>query len=174
MSLIAAGDRYSLWLMPAGDVRNRLAGLIDWLSACYGAPQFPPHVTLLGSCVGARREVVRQAAAVAAACRPFVIRLEAIDFLDEYYRCLFARAALTAPLRQAHRVTCRVFGHDREPAFMPHLSLLYGNFSPSLKKRLVAELGPRLDIKFPVRSLHLYRTQGEPFTWHQVARFGLE
>ena len=56
---------------------------------------------------------------------------------------------------------------------MPHLSLLYGNFPQSLKEEMIAEMGPRLDVQFKVRSLHLYRTHGEPRHWRQVARFGL-
>ena len=54
---------------------------------------------------------------------------------------------------------------------MPHLSLLYGNFPPSLKEEMIAEMGPRLDVQFKVRSLHLYRTHGEPRQWRQSGEF---
>jgi 2'-5' RNA ligase len=110
---------------------------------------------------------------VAAALRPFRISLEDLDSRDEYFRCLFVHAALTQPLRRAHQAVCQAFGHPREPAFMPHLSLLYGNFPRSLKEEVMAELGPRLDVQFKVRTLHLYRTHGEPRQWRQVASFGL-
>jgi hypothetical protein len=56
---------------------------------------------------------------------------------------------------------------------MPHLSLLYGDFSRSLKEEAAAELGPRLDLAFKVRSLDLYSTRGEPRHWRRVAKFGL-
>ena len=174
MSQPPAGERYSLWFMPTGDVCDRLSRILHRLSARYGAPEFSPHVTLLGGCVGPRRELIRQSARVAAALRPFAIRLEEIDFLDEYFRCLFVRAALTEPLRKAHQAARQAFGHRREPAFMPHLSLLYGNFPRSLKEGVMAELGPRLDVQFKVRSLHLYRTHGEPRHWRRVASFGLK
>ncbi|MGO8788560.1 MAG: 2'-5' RNA ligase family protein [Terriglobia bacterium] len=159
--------------MPRADVCFRLSQILRRLSARYAAPQFPPHVTLLGGCVGARGELIRQSASVAAALRPFPIRLEEIDFRDEYFRSVFVHAALREPLRKAHRAACQAFGHRREPAFMPHLSLLYGNFPRSLKEEVIAELGPRFDVQFKVRSLHLYRTHGEPRQWRQVASFGL-
>ncbi len=162
-----------MWLVPTGEVYDRLARLLHRLSARFAAPEFPPHVTLLGRCVGPRRELIRRAARVASGLRPFILRLEKIDFLDEYFRCLFVRAALTEPLRKAHQAARRAFGHVHEPAFMPHLSLLYGNFPPSLKEGMIAEMGPRLDVQFKVRSLHLYRTRGEPRDWRQVAKFGL-
>jgi 2'-5' RNA ligase len=159
--------------MPAGDVRDRMSRTIRRLSARFSAPEFPPHVTLLASCGGDCMEMIRRSARLAATLRPFAIRLEEIDFRDEYFRCLFVHAALTRPLRKAHHAACQEFCRRRESAFMPHLSLLYGNLPPSIKGELTAELGPRLDVQFKVRSLNLYRTHGEPHLWRQVARFGL-
>src|SRR5271157_2569029 len=116
-----AEERHSLWFMPTGDVCDRLSRILQRLSARYGAPEFSPHVTLLGGCVGPRPELMGKSARVAAALRVFVLRLGEIDFLDEYFRCLFVRVALAEPLRKAHQAARQVFGHGREPAFMPHL-----------------------------------------------------
>jgi len=173
MTQTRAGQICSLWLMPTGDVYDELERILHKLSAKYGTREFPPHVTLLGGIVGPRREVLRECASLAALIRPFTIRLEKIDYLDEYFRCLFVRAATTAPLLKAHQVARDVFGRRREPSFMPHLSLLYGDFSRSLKEGAAAELGPRLDLAFKVRSLVLYSTRGEPRDWRRVAKFGL-
>ena len=168
-----AGERYSLWLMPRGDVYDGLARTLHKLSARYSAPEFAPHVTLLGSIVAPRREAIRKSAALATLIRPFMIRLGDIDYRDEYFRCLFVRATITQPLRKAHQIAQEVFGFRREAPFMPHLSLLYGNFSRSLKDEAIAELGPRVDLEFKVRSLHLYSTRGEPRGWRCVEKFGL-
>lgn len=160
--------------MPRGDVCDRLSQVVHRLSVRYGAPEFSPHVTLLGGCVGSRLELIRRSARVAAALRPFVIHLGKIDFCDEYFRCLFACAALSEPLRKAYQAARQELGHGRELAFMPHLSLLYGNLPQSLKEKLIADLGSRLDVQFKVSSLHLYRTYGEPCYWGRVASFGLK
>ena len=138
--------------MPTGDECNLLSRILQRLSARFAAPEFPPHVTLLGGCVGSRGELIRKSSRLAAGLRPFLLRLEEIDFLDEYYRCLFVHTALTKPLWKAHQAACQAFGHGREPAFMPHLSLLYGNFPRNLKEDVIAEMGPRLDVEFKVRS----------------------
>jgi 2'-5' RNA ligase len=160
--------------MPTGDVCERLKHILRRLSARYAAPEFSPHVTLLGRCVGPRRELICRSARVANALRPFALRLTELDCRDEYFRCLFVHVALTEPLRKAHQAARQVFGHTREPSFMPHLSLLYGNFPRSQKEEVMAEMGPRLDVQFKVRSLHLYRTHGEPSHWRRVASFGLK
>jgi 2'-5' RNA ligase len=159
--------------MPRDDVYERLAQTIHKLSVRYAAPEFAPHVTLLGGIVTPRHEAVRKTAALATLIRPIAIRLGAIDYLDEYFRCLFVRATLTQPLLEAHRVAQEVFGFRRQGPFMPHLSLLYGNLSRSLKAEAMAGVGPRVDLEFKVRSLHLYSTRGEPRGWRCVGRFGL-
>jgi hypothetical protein len=149
--------------MPRGDVCERLERILHELSAKFGAPEFPPHVTLLGGIVGSHREVLSKAASLAK-----------IDYLDDYFRCLFVRAAVDAPLLRAHQVAREVFGRRRDPSFVPHLSLLYGNIGRSLKEVVIAELGGRMDLTFKVRNLHLYSTRGAPRDWRRVASFGLQ
>jgi 2'-5' RNA ligase len=160
--------------MPRGDVCERLERILHELSAKFGAPEFPPHVTLLGGIVGSHREVLSKAASLATRIRPFTIRLGKIDYLDDYFRCLFVRAAVDAPLLRAHQVAREVFGRRRDPSFVPHLSLLYGNIGRSLKEVVIAELGGRMDLTFKVRNLHLYSTRGAPRDWRRVASFGLQ
>jgi 2'-5' RNA ligase len=169
-----AVERYSLWLMPAGGVREWLVRTLRELSVQYGAPAFPPHVTLLGGITEARGGVLRRTASLAALLRPFIVQLGEIDCLDQYFRSLFARAAPTPPLLKAHQLACQVFGHRREPLFMPHLSLLYGDFSQSQKDKTIDAMGQRLDLQFKVQNLFLYSTRGEPSRWRQVARLGLK
>jgi 2'-5' RNA ligase len=160
--------------MPRGEVQARLSQIVRRLSARHGAPQFPPHVTLLGNLAGPPRELISASAQLASSIRSLAIRLEQVDVLDEYFRCLFARVALTSPLRNTYQAACRAMGVKRPPVFMPHLSLLYGNFPQSLKHEIIAEIGPRFDLQFKVRSLHLYQTRGDPLEWRPVATFGLK
>jgi 2'-5' RNA ligase len=160
--------------MPEGEVCDRLTLILHRLSARFESPGFHPHVTLLGSCVGERGKMIRQSSLVAATLRPFTIRLGEIDFRDEYFRGLFVHAGPMEPIRNAYRAACRTFGRPPEPDFMPHLSLLYGNFPLSLKKDIMAELGPRLDVQFKVRRLDLYHTHGDVEHWRPVASFRLK
>jgi 2'-5' RNA ligase len=168
------GKQYSLWLMPEGKVRDRLTQILHHLSVRHEAPEFPPHVTLLGSCVGERDEMMRRSSLVAGALRPFTIRLGKLDFRDEYFRCLFLHAGPAKPLRNAHQVACRKFDRTPNPDFMPHLSLLYGNYALNVKEDARAELGRRLDVRFKVRSIHLYQTHRAVQNWRLVESFGLK
>jgi 2'-5' RNA ligase len=166
-------SHYSLWLMPTGKIRQRLAGTILDLSREYAAPAFEPHVTLVGGIVGAAREVTAKMRELARRIPPFAIRLTAVDYLDEYFRCLFVRVATTGPIMTANKATREAFRLEKQPAFMPHLSLLYGNLPASVKERIVASLGRQFELEFKVSSLHLYLIENEPAAWRRVASFGL-
>jgi 2'-5' RNA ligase len=164
---------YSLWLMPSGQVYRRLRGAILRLSRIYSTPVFKPHVTLLGRIVGPQREVLAKCAQLVRGMRPLVVRLSSLDGFGEYYRCLFVRVAKTGPLRKAYRAARRIFNIKKRPAYMPHLSLMYGDFPPRLKAQIIRKLGGRFNLEFEVRSLHLYSTTGKPRAWRQVKAFGL-
>jgi 2'-5' RNA ligase len=73
----------------------------------------------------------------------------------------------------ANKAAREVFCLERQPAFMPHLSLLYGHLPPSVKEGIVASLGRRFELEFKVSSLHLYLIKSEPAAWRRVARFRL-
>ncbi len=164
---------YSLWLMPRGEVRRRLARAIVDLSREYSTPAFEPHVTLAGNIAGPAEEVVAKTRELVRQIPPFTIRLTAADGLDEYFRCLFVRVAAPQPLKKANKAACKVFRLERQPAFMPHLSLLYGSLPANVKQEIIASLGRKFELEFKARSIHLYLIKGAPEAWRQVARFGL-
>jgi 2'-5' RNA ligase len=159
--------------MPTGDVRQRLAGTILDLSREYAAPAFAPHVTLASGIAGPAREVASKMADLARRIPPFTVRLAEVDFLDEYFRCLFVRVVTTHPIMKANKVARAVFSLERQPPFMPHLSLLYANLPSGVKERIVARLGRRFELEFKVSGLHLYLIKSEPAAWRRVARVGL-
>ena len=159
--------------MPTGDVRRRLAGTILELSRQYATPAFEPHVTLAGGIVGPTRQVAAKMRELARRIPPFTVRLTAVDGLDEYFRYLFVRVATTHPIMRANKAAREVFRLEPQPAFMPHLSLLYGNLPSSVKQRIVASLGRGYELEFKVSSLHLYLIKSEPAAWRRVASFGL-
>jgi 2'-5' RNA ligase len=159
--------------MPSGEVRQRLAGTILDLSREYGAPAFEPHVTLAGGIVGPAREVASNMRDLARRIPPFTVRLTVVDGLDDYFRCLFVRVATTYPIMTANKAAREVFSLAKQPAFMPHLSLLYGHLPSSVKERIVASLARRFELEFRVSGLHLYLIKGAPQAWRRVASFGL-
>jgi 2'-5' RNA ligase len=164
---------YALWLMPSGEVRQRLAGTILELSRQYGTPAFQPHVTLAGSIVGPAREVTSKMKDLAKRIPPFTVRLTTVGGLEEYFRCLFVRVEQTHPITSANAAAQEIFRLPKQPAFMPHLSLLYGSLPSNEKERIIAALDHRFELEFKATTLHLYLIKREPANWRRVATCGL-
>lgn len=164
----------SLWLMPEAEPREHLAALIARLAARLSTPAFAPHVTLLAAIDGAPREdVLATARTLAASLRPFAVRLDGVEGRDEYFRCLFVRAVVDAPLHAAHAAAARAFRRQPDPAFLPHLSLVYGELTTGDKRLLTLELAGSLVTSFEADRLHVWRTQGAVSDWRELGVFGL-
>jgi 2'-5' RNA ligase len=159
--------------MPKGDVCRQLATTILDLSGTYSTPAFEPHVTLAGSLVGPAWEVMPRMKDLARRIPPFTVRLTTVDGLEEYFRCLFVAVAQTHPIMSANEAAREIFHLPDRPAFMPHLSLLYGHLPCSLKEKIIVSLAGRFELEFKATALQLYLTQGEPAAWRRVATCGL-
>ena len=159
--------------MPSGDVYNRLVNLISQLSKKYSAPNFEPHVTLLSQVVGSEEEIIAKASQLADSLRPYEIKLTTVNYLDEYFKCLFVRIKETEDVMRANekaRERCR----HPDAKYMPHLSLLYGNFSPKIKEDIIKEIGKEINMSFKVKSINLFFTEGEVKNWYRVKEFNLK
>jgi 2'-5' RNA ligase len=164
---------FSLWLMPEGTLRETLAGQIDRLADRLGTPRFEPHVTLLPGLSGPDADVVDTARALAGELGPFTLEPSGVDGTDAHFRCLFFRVRASEALRAAHARAARRFGREADPAFDPHLSLVYGTLDAPVKAALSRELGQRMPALFEVRRLHVWRTEGAVGKWGSLASFAL-
>jgi len=163
----------SLWLTPEGETRERLAGLIQRLAARLGTVPFAPHVTLLAGLTEPDDVVLQAAAALSADLVPFTIALDGVEGRDEPFRCLFVRAVATDALGQAHAAAARLFGRAHDPAFLPHLSLVYGWLAPEVKIALARELEAEARCSIEARGLHVWRTAGLVTDWRRLDVFAL-
>ena len=164
---------YSLWLRPETAAASTLGRLIDELGRRYGSPVFLPHITLLGSIAGAEAAILRATRRLAQALNRFEVALGEIDYLPEYYRCLFIRVEPGETLLAANRQAKAVFEQAPDKAFMPHLSLLYAELDEDRKRHEAAELARRYPARIEIAGLDVYTTSGDPRRWRCIASFGL-
>lgn len=165
------GDKYSIWLMPTGEVRERLKGIIALLSGRYSCPLFEPHMTLIGGLPD--RDIVPRTAWLVSLLSPFAVSLVEAGCWDEYYRCLYVRVEETEEVLGAKEMAERVFGRQ-QGEYMPHVSLMYGNLPPHVphvKEEIIRETEGKLDLSFLAGSLHLVSTTGGPEDWRLVEEF---
>ena len=159
----------SLWLMPEGKAREKLAALIDRLAAGLGTAGFAPHVTLLSGLPGPEAEVLDRARVLAGQLHPLSLAFSGMDGTGAHFRCLFLRVATSPALLQAHARAARYFGREPEASFDPHLSLAYGTLDAARKDDLKRELPPLTPTSIEARRLHVWRTEGLVREWRELA-----
>ena len=170
--MIANG--YSIWLIPPAETFQKLSKIIFALSKKYSVPDFEPHITLIGNLIGHKENLISKTLKLAEQLKSFEIKLKKADYFDEYFRCLFIRAERSKEVAEANKIARETFNLKPDPEYMPHLSLLYGNFSTKTKGRIIAEIGREFNISFEVNSIHLYLTESEVNDWCKVKEFSLK
>lgn len=168
---MANAQSWSLWLVPEGELYQPLADTIARLADAYNAPRFEPHVTLAGVLTGTEADLRERSTRLAEVMEPCRIQLASPDYTDAYFQCLFLRVELTAELLEAHRRARIIFGMDSESDYIPHISLMYGNYPEEVKRGIITGLGDELQGAFTAEQFHLYNTNGPPPSWQLAETF---
>ena len=168
-----AGPRYSLWLMPEGEVQRQFADIIARLSERFGMPAFEPHVTLLGGLHGAERDIVSRISEIVRTMRPVEIRTSTLHSQEDYFRQFFVQVEKSRPLMETRARVKVLAGGRRERPYSPHVSLMYGSVPYQDREALLMEMGGELVTEFETKTLHVVDTAGTPEGWRRVGAFAL-
>jgi 2'-5' RNA ligase len=161
----------SLWLVPEEPAREKLAALIDRLSARWKTPSFPPHVTLLAGLEGREGDVVRRTSEMCRALEPLRLRASRAEATPAFFRCVALRVEETLALLTARAQAAITFSRTDEAAFEPHLSLAYGRLEESARDGVIDELKRDLPLAFGATRLEAWRTVGPVEDWRLLAGF---
>jgi len=170
-------DKYSLWIVPKGEVGEQSQALISRLAQEYGSPDFVPHMTLVANIFAGKDELDALKARVTALAEQvgkFTLTLSTFGYKDEEFRCLYLLTE--APeLQSVYDKAAEQFPQVNDEHFrqMPHLSVLYGNFPAVTKKDIIAKNSSLLPIQFEVESFDLCLTNDPVEAWKQERVFPL-
>lgn len=165
------GTGYSINILPKGEEYNRFETLIIKLAEEYGAPLFAPHITVLGQASDNEETAIKLMKQLISNQKPFSVTLNKVDFQDYFFRALYVLVEKIEPLIKLHEKAKQIFGKKDTAEYMPHLSLLYGDFKSEIKKKIIREIGKEQPAVFEVNSLSLFRTEGEADEWYEVQEF---
>lgn len=159
---------YSLWLRPFGGIAYKLQQRIKELSEKYDTPLFKPHVTLLGGLRAGETELIQMTDTLAGSLRPFDLVLTRAGCMDTYFQSLFVYVEKSDDLVNARKMAEQFFNSRSEESFIPHLSLLYGDFTRKEKERILNVMGREFHLRFRARNLLLVDTTGQPENWKNI------
>lgn len=144
---------YSLSIVPPEPIYGKFKGIIDYLSDKHGAPKFKPHITIICEIHKSEAEMMEKCDQLAKQIKPFKVKLKGLDFSGSYYRCVFLLAEKSEGIVGINQKVRDVFGLDPDPDYMPHISLMYGDYGDDEKEHFIDEIkkmGTDLDIEFIV------------------------
>ncbi|MDB5237223.1 MAG: cyclic phosphodiesterase-like protein [Parcubacteria group bacterium] len=163
-------EGYHLFLVPPEALAEKLRWTINALAESYSGPKFVPHVTLLSGIPAEPEDVViEKATQLAKSCAPFELILGEEGMEDAYFRAFYMRIQESEALTAAHARAGALFGVQQEGIYVPHLSLLYGNYPEERKRAALAALPVPEGTSFLVDRIHVYRTEGRASEWQKVS-----
>lgn len=161
---------YTVWIVPPAGLRRRLSKIISGLSKKYNSPKFQSHVTLLAVTGLGEKEAIEKTNSALRSLKPFEVNLGKAGYANNFFQCLFIGARKTKGLMHANEIVQNRFGTRR--TYMPHLSLMYGNFPVSVKRKIIGEIGNKFDSRFSAKEFWLIRGESpDTRDWHVVKKF---
>jgi len=130
---------YSIWFMPQGSVQDQLKNVIHSFNTDFGSPIFEPHVTLVSSFLGNKKDLLQKTENISKEIKPFVIFFDGIAYLPENFRALFLKVNFSLKLKTSRNIACENL-RWKDMGYLPHLSLAYGNYSVKVKEKMVSTL----------------------------------
>ena len=195
------GVAFSIWLRPSGATAERLAEVIAQVADQFQAPNFPPHVTLLGNAPKgvSIEEAKEMTEKLAKSIMPLELKvLPEIAFQNTWNQNVLMYVEESEALQSANSLAREILlkqhadghdGHRVPPAFAapsrrPHLSLIYGDHPQEERSKIVSwikDKAPWLNegLSFEVEELELwaaspgFSVESVP-SWYLVDRFKLQ
>jgi len=149
--------------------KKKLQREINDFAKRYNTYTFEPHVTLVGLMYKPKNEVVTRGGEIAKKLKPYTIKLQDLFYIDAYYGCLMIKAKPTPMVMQANKIAQELFVLEED--YTPHLSLIYGNLEANEKKKIISEVGTKLQLEFIVDKLSVYYTGGYVKDWHMIEEY---
>ncbi|CAJ1960656.1 unnamed protein product [Cylindrotheca closterium] len=138
---------------------------------------FIPHITLVAALELTAEEIVKKVRnEIAPKIPPYAFEVEKVSFKDAYFQSVFVKLHTDRPdgmLKQANALAKHVFPERQsDPAYMPHLSLVYGNLPKEQKEeKIVPKVQEQLKDAssetaiIPIDSIQVWSTEGPVEKW---------
>lgn len=172
---------HSLWMIPTGAALKAYDDIVGKTSNELDTFHFVPHITLVAALMSPVEQVIERTRHLASLLSPYEFELDDLSQKDAYFQCVFATMKRTDAVVHANAVARQVFAEKQsDPPYMPHLSLLYGDFD---YERKVQDIIPKLrqqlqhhapdSLRLPVDAIEIWSTQGDVKEWYLVERIPL-
>lgn len=166
--------KYSIWLRPSQAQIDGFTRIISRLSHRHRTSPFPAHITIASS-VGKDLEKVRdESRKITEKTCSFSIDLKAVEYTQAYFRNLYISVENNQALSELHTEFKTILTSEIDEAFIPHLSLLYGNLRADTQKDLQNKLAGKYPASIECDRIDIYDITGKESQWYLIESFKLK
>jgi 2'-5' RNA ligase len=144
--------------------------LITHLSERGVAPEFSPHITLLGQLTQNVDWIKAKLIDFTQNIEPFQLSFSHIGMFDQFFRSIIMHTHLNPILDRIHVRAMEQFEVKTNNTFVPHLSLLYSHLELANKKLLMESIAIGSPLTVTIKEAVLVETNGAPGQWQEVIR----
>ena len=101
--------------------------------------------------------------------RSFEIIFDEVWYVNEFFRSLFIEIKFSKELKSVRSTAEKEFGW-KDKNFIPHLSLMYGNYSNQIKTNIIKKMGA-LPKVVTVNKIYLAHNDEINFKWKVIESF---
>lgn len=160
--------KYGFWIFPENELYQEIESIIRKYSTAHKTPFFPPHLTIHGVVDSTDTKVIETTQGAVKNIQPFELELGDVEFSNTYFQSIFVRVKTSAKLLSAHMAISQGFGITEPKTYMPHISLVYGDFPMSKREKIAAEITLR-NRKFTASKITIVRADtADPADWDTV------
>lgn len=163
---------YSIWLVPERDSRAYRAldeRIGDHARSYPDAPDFEPHITLLGGIGTDETTAVERTDDLVRGCDPFELNFSDVSCSTTTHQCVFLLVTPSATLLRLRRSAAESFGRG-ERLYVPHLSLVYSEMDVDERVRLVRSIDAEsLPDSVRIDTVEVVDTAGPVSEWRTVS-----
>ncbi|CAI0475620.1 unnamed protein product [Linum tenue] len=153
---------------------------MDGLRSEFGGPEFQPHVTVVGAITLTEQDALSKFNSACEGLKAYLATVDRVAAGTFFYQCVYLLLDPTSEVRYLFFNSCGHGCGDIAAAYMPHLSLLYGDLTDEEKKK-AQEKALQLDdsinsLSFEISSLELWKTDTEDNSlksWEKISEFNL-
>ena len=163
---------FDIFLVPAASQYKKYKNEINSLSRKYNTPgpSFP-HVTLFELLEAEEQDLLTKVRKIIKSSKIMEVEIFGMNFTNTVNQCVFAQIKMSAQLLTLYKELETNLQYYNKSPFFPHMSLIYGDFSPEEKSNIAEQV--KLGKKLLLDKLIIYRDGPLPSDWKHVAEFEL-
>lgn len=154
----------SIWLTLANEQAAYYQNIINDLAVQHNATPFEPHITLFPFVDWNAEQEARFKEYLQQNCMPFELELQELATSGTFFQCCYLKVAPNARLEKLWsdtRQLLRIEPYD----YMPHLSLLYGNYPSATIENLIETKQGKWTQSLKIRQVKVMSCSDDIAAW---------